>query len=115
VRAPKTSGESRLSNRAIGCLERLFSSWNYGAEVAATTPKELKLQLLKKTRLPPYEGRSIEHVLLMQKNCGRQTTVEILTWIGMANGFEPHNCVCRHCGRKMLKLVVNLAETDANE
>jgi hypothetical protein len=98
---------SQLSNRARNCLVRLLYAYEWGKEskwyldLDTLNPEELKKLLLDKFSQPPHTGRSVKQALLLTKNCGRRTTHEILTWIGMSNGHELHVCVCRYCDRVM--------------
>ena len=105
----RTKAPTRLSNRARHCLVYLLSNFHLMAghpsiledrlvELDSYSPEHLKRLLLKVTKQPPHVGRPLKQVLLMQKNCGFQTALEIMTWIGIANGCEQHRFVCRHCG-----------------
>lgn len=92
--------------RAINTIERLLCGvepvkhpyLRCPEEVDVLTRRGLRLRL---HALAVQSGHgSIGRLLLTQRNCGRHTVVEILTWIGLQAQLQSHTCVCRTCGRR---------------
>lgn len=90
----RTVVRDSLGVRARNVLISLF-----GTEADLYTKRVLRraLAMIAKER-----GREIRIVLLLRPACGSIITHEILSWLGLAEPAEPHTCVCRSCGLKMV-------------
>lgn len=70
----------------------------FGIEADSYTKRGLRRAL---AMLAKEKGRTIRVVLLMRPACGNVISHEILAWLGIEGPQEPHDCVCRTCGRRM--------------